>query len=77
MTDKLDGKPWASNHDFLVVTCGCVIISLMTLRYLHPAAAAVVIVVMLSGYLISVFGHGLRRSSTPFSPTTGQPGDCQ
>jgi hypothetical protein len=75
MTDKSDGKSWASNNNLLVVVSECVIIALMTLRYLNPAVAAVVITLMLGGYLISVFGPGARRSSAQLGHTTGQPGN--
>jgi hypothetical protein len=75
MTDKSDAKPWASNNNLLIVVSECVVIALMTLRYLNPAVAAVVILLMLGGYLISVFGPGAGRSSTRFAPTTGQPGN--
>lgn len=64
MTDKSDGKTWASHHNLLVVVSECVIIALMTLRYLNPAVAASVITLMLAGYLISVFGSGASRSTT-------------
>jgi|HubBroStandDraft_6_1064221.scaffolds.fasta_scaffold2347633_1 hypothetical protein len=74
MTDKSDGKPWASTNNLLIVLSECIIIALMTLDYLHPAGAAAVIVVMLGGYLISVFGTA-RGTSTPFAPTTGHPGN--
>jgi hypothetical protein len=75
MTDNADGKPWASNNNLLIVVSECVIIALMTLRYLNPAVAAVVILLMLGGYLISVFGRGQGQSSTQFAPTTGQRGN--
>jgi hypothetical protein len=75
MTDKSDGKPWASQHNLLIVLSGCVIIALMTLGYLHPAVAGIAIILMLGGYVISVFGYGPRRSSTQLAATTGQPGN--
>jgi hypothetical protein len=75
MTDKSDAKQWASNSNLLIVITECVIIALMTLRYLNPAVAAIVIVLMLGGYLISVFGPGARGSSTQFASSTGQPGN--
>jgi hypothetical protein len=73
MTDKSDTKTWASTSNLLIVVSECVIIALMTLDYLHPAAAAVAIVLILAGYLVSVFGA--RRSSTQLAHTTGQPGN--
>jgi hypothetical protein len=75
MTDKSDTKTWASTSNLLIVVSECVIIALMTLDYLHPAAAAVAIVLILAGYLVSVFGFGARRSSTQLAHTTGQPGN--
>jgi CBS-domain-containing membrane protein len=63
MTDKLDGKAWATTDNLLIVLTECIIVALMTLRYLHPAVAAVVITLMLGGYLVSVFGYAARRSS--------------
>ena len=74
MTEKSDGKTWASTNNLLIVLSECIIIALMTLDYLHPAVAATVIVVLLGGYLISVFG-GARQSSAHFASTTGQPGN--
>ncbi len=73
MTDKSDTKTWASTSNLLIVVSECVIIALMTLDYLHPAAAAVAIVLILAGYLVSVFGFGLNRSH--LANTTGPAGN--
>lgn len=75
MTDKLDGKAWASTNNLLIVVSECVIVALMTLRYLNPAGAAVVILLMLGGYLFSVYGHG--PASSQLASTTGRPGDYE
>jgi hypothetical protein len=75
MTDKSDGKPWASTNNLLIVASECVIIALMTLRYLNPAVAAAAILLLLGGYLITVFGWGARRSSTQLASTNGRPGN--
>jgi hypothetical protein len=63
MTDNSGVKPWASTDNLLVVLCECVIAALMTLRYLHPGVATAVIMLVLGGYVISVFGPGPRRNS--------------
>jgi uncharacterized membrane protein YphA (DoxX/SURF4 family) len=65
-----EGKPWASTNNILIVLSECIIIALMTLGYLNPAAAAVAIVLMLGGYLVAVFGPAARSH---FAATTGQP----
>jgi hypothetical protein len=75
MTDKSDGKPWARTNNLIVVLSECVILASMILRYLHPAVAAILLTLMLGGYLISVFGRGPRRSSTQPAPTTAQLGN--
>jgi hypothetical protein len=75
MTDKSDRKPWAWTNNLIVVLSECVIIASMILGYLHPAVAAILLTLMLGGYLISVFGRGPRRSSTQPAFTTGHPGN--
>ncbi len=75
MTDRSEHKPWASTNNLLIVVSECVIVALMTLRYLNPAVAAVAIVLMLAGYLVSVFGIGSRHSATPLGPTAGPTGN--
>jgi len=75
MTDKSDGKSWAWSNNLLVLLSECVIIASMILRYLHPAVAAILLTLMLGGYLISVFGRGPRRSSTQPARSTGLAGN--